>query len=293
LDSDTISHGVGIGHRHCNVGTKAHDDTLSDGGHQPAGNTGSKGSSWVSGEHEEGVSCTLTEANAIDGNLHVGVLANKLGALVKAPDHVSDAGDSSLRQWVLRCDFFLLFGKHLENKSQHRNNGNDHTAKSEGTSMSLECPLDGSVDGSGLGWGVRILIGEVPEGAHRSNHELHHGNEVGDDPEESEKENPEHPVGLIGFLERGEHILRLDVEPSTRVKEHASENEPDHDGDHAEIGNERCDHNSWLSGDKLSGNSHYLGSDLDILPHAANETGIQKRAHTRNNSGGHRVAAII
>jgi hypothetical protein len=50
-------------------------------------------------------------------------------------------------------------------------------------------------------------VSEEPKGTSASSHELLNGNEESNDPEESEEEDPEHPVGILASFKNCEHIF--------------------------------------------------------------------------------------
>ena len=129
LDSHTSRHSVGVGHGHCDVGAQTHDHSFANGSHQPTGNRCGEIGTWISSEHPKSLFSTVAEGETSDGNLHISILTDKLDALIKAPDAVTDTSKGSFGHWVFTCNFFLLLGKEFENDFEHGDDGDEHATK--------------------------------------------------------------------------------------------------------------------------------------------------------------------
>lgn len=94
---------------------------------------------------------------------------------------------------------------------------------------------------------IRLLSCEVPQGASGSGDELHYGNKEGDDPEESEEENPEHPLCFFISLKQGEHVLLDKNWLTSRIEECGGDGEPAKDWNHGDVCHNGCNNDLWLS----------------------------------------------
>jgi hypothetical protein len=121
--------------------------------------------------------------------------------------------------------------------------------------------------------GIRHLLslaGVVPHASERSNHELLHANDEGDDPKQSEKVEPEHVLGLRLPLDGRDERVFNKHRGSNAVKVNGTPCPNDENWDNNKISNDWKSNDPQVLCNKLRSNLHDCGSERDVFPAAAN-----------------------
>mmetsp|Transcript_29339 Transcript_29339/g.44210 ORF Transcript_29339/g.44210 Transcript_29339/m.44210 type:complete len:279 (-) Transcript_29339:438-1274(-) len=142
---------------------------------------------------------------------------------------------------------------------------------------------EGNADSSTRLSGITALSGEVPHAGNGGGHELLDGDDEGNDPEETEEEEPEEVGGLIFPLDSSDERRVFILNGTDAVQVDSTGSPPSGDGDAENVGHDGQESNVRVGAHELTSSLHDRGSKSNVGPLAADEERVNSGEHPDQN----------